>query len=212
MDCCQCEIIDDHFDRKKAEAKLDTYHKKGGQQTSEILVSALVEIGIEGLTLLDVGGGIGVIQHELLGKGVIHATNLEGSAAYINACISEAERQGHAYRITSLHGDFADMAEAPDADIVTLERVICCYPDMPRLVSMACRKSKRFLGLVYPRNAWWVKAGIQVFYNLRFVLQRSSFRVYMHPTQEVDALVKSFGFERLFYQTSGPWQVVIYGH
>ena len=122
----------------------------------------------------------------------------------------EAERQDHARQIQHLHGDFANMDDAPSADIVTLERVICCYPDMPGLVTQSCTKARRLLGMVYPHEAWWVRLGMNVIFNLVFKLSKNPFQVFLHSTQEVDALIRSRGFVRQFFQITGPWQVVVY--
>ncbi len=211
MDCCQSESIGSHFDHKKAVKKLKQYRKKGSQKTTRVLTGALEAEGISGMTLLDIGGGIGAIQHELIKRGISSSVNLEASEAYIEACRKEAERQGHAARITHLQGDIVQMEAVPEADIVTLERVICCYPDMPELISKSCEKTKKLLGLVFPHEAWWVKLSMEIIYNFKFVLKGDPFRVFLHPTKDVHALVESYGFERSFYRKVGPWQVVVYG-
>jgi len=210
MNCCHLEGIEMQFDRKKAFQKLKKYRQDGPQKTTRMLVAALQAIGVQDLTLLDIGGGIGAIQHELIKSGVRQATNLEAASGYLEACQIEAERQGHAGKIQHIHGDFANMEDVPSADIVTLERVICCYPDMPRLVTQSCVKSKGLLGLVYPHEAWWVKLGMDVIYNLVFKLSRNPFRVYLHSSKEVDALVRNHGFVHRYFQITGPWQVLVY--
>ena len=92
-----------------------------------MLVESVKQKGVEGNSLLDVGGGIGAIQHELFKTGIARADIVEASTAYIDANKEEAERQGHADRIPYHHGDFVDIAPNLErADIVTLERVICC--------------------------------------------------------------------------------------
>jgi len=211
VDCCQCEGIELNFDRAKAAKKLESYRTKGPKTTTHLLVEALVEQGVEDQTLLDIGGGIGAVQHELLKAGVRSAVDFEASTAYIEACRDEAERQGHADRITHHHGNFAEFDTwiAP-ADIVTLERVICCYPDMPVLVHQSCERTGRLLGLVFPYDRWWVRVAIEIVYNLRFRLKSIPFRVFVHPTDEVEAIVKSHGFERQFYKRTGAWQVMVY--
>ena len=210
MDCC-CEGIDVQFDHDKAISKLKKYRDKGPQKTTQILVNALIDQEIQGMSLLDVGGGIGAIQHELLKAGVEHAVNLEASKAYIEACKDESNRQGTIDKITHVHGDFAQLLDAPAADIVTLERVICCYPDYQSLVSQSCSKTKKFLALVYPRENWLVKLGMEIYYNLKFKFSKKSFRVYMHPTREVESIIIRNGFRKLFFQTAGVWQIFVYG-
>ncbi|UCC73007.1 MAG: methyltransferase domain-containing protein [Gemmatimonadota bacterium] len=82
---------------------------------------------MEGATLLDIGGGVGVIQHELLDAGARGATGVEAVPRYLAAARGEAERRGHAERVDLVLGDFVELAGAIEpADMVTLDRVICC--------------------------------------------------------------------------------------
>jgi len=210
MDCCQCRGIEEQFDRAEAARKLREYHRDGPARTTQLLLGALMREPVAGLTLLDVGGGVGAIQHALLGAGAARATNVDASAAYLAAAREEAGRQGYAERATYHHGNFVDMAAAiPDADIVTLDRVICCYHDMPALVGRSSAKAGRLYGLVYPRDTWWVRAGVRA-ENALLWLQRSSFRAFAHSSAAVDAIVRQNGLQQCFARNAGIWQVVVY--
>jgi magnesium-protoporphyrin O-methyltransferase len=210
MNCCQCQAIETRFNQKVAAEKLKQYHQKGPEKTTRLLLEALKREGIAGLTLLDIGGGIGVIQHELLKAGLSSATGVEASSAYLTASAEEAGRQGHHDRLNHYHGNFADLsANLPLADIVTLDRVICCYHDMRQLVELSAAKAGKLYGLVYPRDIWWVNFGFS-FENFTLWLQRNPFRVFVHPTEEVEAIVRSQGLEQCFYEEAGMWQIVVY--
>jgi methyltransferase family protein len=210
MDCCQCRAIESQFDRGEAERKLRAYRRGGPAASTRILIDALVAAGVAGKTLLDIGGGVGAIQHELLRAGVVRATNVDASNAYLDAARAEAARQGHADRATFQHGDFVALADAiAPADIVTLDRVICCYHAMPALVGRSAAKAMLLYGLVYPRDTWWVRAGLKA-ENALLWLQRTPFRVFAHHSAEVDAVVRRNGLEPWFTRNAGPWQVVIY--
>ena len=211
MNCCQCQGIETRFNQKRAVQKLNQYRQQGPEKTTRMLIDALRAEGVEGMTLLDIGGGVGAIQHELLRAGVVSATNVEASTAYITAAKAEAESQGHAARMSHYRGNFIDLAiNIPPADIVTLDRVICCYHDMQRLVELSAAKAGKLYGLVYPRDIWWVNCGFS-FENFTLWLQRNPFRVFVHPTEEVEAIVRGNGLEPHFHQEAGMWQVVIYG-
>jgi magnesium-protoporphyrin O-methyltransferase len=211
MNCCQCQGIESRFNQKRAAQKLKEYRQKGPEPTTRMLIEALKDEGVKGMTLLDIGGGVGAIQHELLRAGVVSATNVEASTAYISAAKEEAERQDHAARMSHYHGNFIDLAvNIPPADMVTLDRVICCYDDMHRLVELSSAKAGKLYGLVYPRDTWWVNFGFS-FENFTLWLQRNPFRVFVHPTEEVEAIVRSNGLERRFHQMAGTWQIVVYG-
>src|SRR5512136_1017316 len=129
MNCPQCCGAEKMFGRELAEHDLHNYQAHGPGKTTRMLIEALESAGIEGLTLLDIGGGVGAIQHELLKAGVNRATAVDASSAYLQADRQEAERQGHTARTTYHHGDFVELApQLPPADIVTLDKAICCYP------------------------------------------------------------------------------------
>jgi len=210
MTCSHCQGAEKTFDKGMAEGDLRDYHRKGPGKTARLLIGALEAGGIQGTTLLDIGGGVGVIQHELLKNGASNAIHVDASSAYLQAARQEAERQGHADRITQVHGDFVDLApQIPQADVVTLEKVICCYPDMHALVGLSSARAGKLYGVVFPRDTWWMKLGMQII-NLFQRLRRDSFRFFVHPTQEVEAVVRANGFERRFCRKTPFWQVIVY--
>lgn len=210
MSCPQCCGIESLFDTKTASKDLRAYQKKGPSKTTRLLIQALKSEGVEGMTLLDIGGGIGAIQHELLKTGATQVTNVDASTAYIEAAKAEAERQGHVDRVTYHYGNFVDLAGAIEAaDIVTLDRAICCYHDMPALVGQSAGLARKLYGLVYPRDIWWVKIGVALI-NFVSWLQRDPFRVFAHPSAAVDALIRQQGLTPRFYRKTLLWQVVVY--
>jgi O-methyltransferase len=211
MNCCQCQGIETKFDQKYVAKKLKQYRKNGPKKTTKQLVEALRAEGVKGMTLLDIGGGVGDIQHVMLKSGVSRATNNEASTAYLEACRQEAERLGHSDQIRHIQGNFIDLADSiPAADIVTLDRVICCYHDMPTLIRLSSQKAKKLYGVVYPLDRWWIRLGILVYYNSRNWLQRNPMRMFVHPPQAVEDLIRDNGLQRRFYREMGPWQVAVY--
>ena len=163
MTCRQCQGLESLFDNKTAAKELKAYRRKGPSKTTQMLIDALRAKGVEAMTLLDIGGGVGAIQHELLKAGINSATNVDASTAYIEAANDEAKRQGHADRVSYHHGDFVQLAPDIQAvDIVTLDRTICCYHDMPALVGLSAARANKMYGLVYPRDVWWIKVGTAI--------------------------------------------------
>lgn len=210
MDCCQCEGIACHFDTKRAQDELETYREQGPDTTTRMLIDALVSEGVAGKSLLDVGGGVGAIQHALLDAGADKAVAVEASGAYLHTAQTETSRRERTDRIEYHHGNFVDLAEhISPADIVTLDRVLCCYHDMDALVRRSAERARQLYGLVYPRDTWWMKTALAV-RNVEFRLRRSPFRVYVHPTRAVDALLREYGFEQCSYDRTMLWQVVVY--
>jgi 2-polyprenyl-3-methyl-5-hydroxy-6-metoxy-1,4-benzoquinol methylase len=210
MNCPHCCGVEKTFGKGLAEHDLHDYQAHGPSKTTRLLIEALKAAGIEGLRLLDIGGGVGVVQHELLAAGVSSAISVEASSAYLQVAQRESERQGHAGRITYYHGDFVDLApQLPQADIVTLDRVICCYPHMQALVGLSAARAAKFYGVVFPRDTGWMKAGGWLV-NLLLRLQHNAFRAFVHPTTEVEAVVRANGLERRYYRKTFLWQVLVY--
>ena len=210
MNCCQCQGIEDLFNEKTASKELAQYRKKGPDKTTRWIINALKAEGVQGLSLLDIGGGVGAIQHELLEAGAQSALDVDASQAYLKVARNEAQRRGLAERINFLHGNFVEMAgQIAPADIVTLDRVICCYNDMEQLVRLSAERARKLYAVVYPRDTWWVKLGL-VLLNFIFRLQKSPFRTFAHPSQTVEALVNRQGLKRRFYRRTLVWQVIVY--
>ena len=211
MPTCQCEQIESRFDEPYAAEKLALYRDSGPDPSTTALIDALREEDLTGRTLLDIGGGVGAIQHGLLHSGVASAQEVEASAAYLAACKAEAKRQGHADRITHLSGDLASVADkVRPADIVTLDRSLCCWGDMPELVSRSAALATWRYGLVYPRDALWVRYGWWLYSNLRQAARRSAMRVFAHRQPDVEAILAEHGLRRHSYVEVGVWQVAVY--
>ncbi len=211
MSCCgNCQGFESEFDEKTAASDLRRYHRKGPLPGTRILLQALRREGIGGMTLLDIGGGVGTIHHELLDSGVSSATHVDASTAYLASAREEAGRRGHEGNVRLLHGDFVELApELPAADIVTLDRVICCYPDMEQLVGLSAARARRLYGLVYPRDTWWMRLAFPL-PNLYFRARRCPFRIYLHPPEAVDEVIRGEGLERVFCRDTLIWQIGVY--
>jgi precorrin-6B methylase 2 len=212
MTQCQCEGIGVHFDDQYAAEKLALYRSSGPDPTTAALIAALLTEGIEGASLLDIGGGVGAIQHELIEAGAGNVWEVEASAAYQAACRQEAERRGHGDRIVHISGDLASVAdEVPNADIVTLDRSVCCWPEMPPLLDAAASRAGRLLAMVYPRDDLWIRIGWRAYQDIRNRINRNPMRVFIHRTSDVEAILTSHGLSRRSRRTMGVWQVVVFG-
>ncbi len=212
MDCCSPgdSPLDRQFDARHAAEHLRAYRKDGPAALTRALIDALAAGGVHGRTVLDVGGGVGAVHHELLRSGAATATDVDASRAYIAVAREEAERQGHLDRVRYVTGDFVAHAdEVESADLVALDRVICCYPDMVSLVGRTAALARRRYGLVYPRDTWLGRIGIAVL-NVGFRLSRSPYRAYVHRTAEVEAIIATHGLVKRLHRTTLFWQLALY--
>jgi 2-polyprenyl-3-methyl-5-hydroxy-6-metoxy-1,4-benzoquinol methylase len=210
MSHCSCEGLDRCFDCQHVARDLEDYRRDGAPQATRLLIAALQAQRLDGMTLLDIGGGIGAIPLALLQSGVTEALDVDASAAYLDVARAEAERLCLAERLRFLQGNFVEVAAtiAP-ADIVTLDRVICCFDDMPALVGASAARAKQFYGLIFPRDTWWMRLFSRV-RNGVLSVTRAPLRFYVHATTAVDAVVRAQGLERCSSQRAGAWQVVLY--
>lgn len=211
MSCCShaCSIAC-HFDHLIAKRDLERYRRNGPDKSTKRLIDAIASAGVSGATVLDVGAGIGVVAHELLASGAATATLVDASSAYGEAARSEAERRGNTARIEVQQGDFVALAEQlPAADIVTLDRVICCYPDMERLVGASVQRARRLYGAVYPRGSWWVRLMIAIENAVRR-MKGNDFRAFVHAPRAIDAAIRDHGFTPRSIQRSAVWITALY--
>jgi magnesium-protoporphyrin O-methyltransferase len=165
---------------------------------------------VGGRSFLDVGGGVGAIQHGLMAAGASHGTHVDASPAYLAAARSEAERLGHADGMRYVEGDAVTLAPDLDpADLVVLDRVLCCYDDMPALVDATASHARLLYGLVLPREHLPMRFAIAAL-NLIQRIRRRPFNVFLHGTAAVEARVRRHGFRKILHAHSPLWQIHLY--
>lgn len=210
MSCCSGECFDSTFNERHATRQLRRYRKRGANKTTRMLLDALRAEGIRDASLLDVGAGIGIVHHELLAAGARSAVHVDAAGAHMRVAREEAARRGTAERVEFIHGDFVALADGiSPADVVTLDRVICCYPDMERLVAASASRARRLYGAVFPRERWSVKRMSELG-NLMWRLRGNPFRSYIHPTAAIDAAVRRQGFTPRSVADTLIWRVAVY--
>jgi SAM-dependent methyltransferase len=210
MPCNCCEITDHAFSEAEARAELRNYRRRGPMNQTKLILEAIRSLRLKDVDLLDIGGGVGAIHHELLEDVAREATHVDASSAYLKEAKQEAVRRGHGEHVKFIHADFTEVApEIPTADLVTLDRVVCCYPDFRRLLKAAAEHSQRALALTYPREAWYMRIGLRII-NFFQGLRRDPFRVFLHPVHEMDALLQREGFKRVSLRRLFVWEMALY--
>ena len=209
MDCCDPGVYDDQFDARHASDRLREYQEKGPRGSTTRLVEGLSADGVDGLTVLDIGAGVGAVHLSLLSAGAASAVDVDASGPYLAAALSEAERRGMAGRVTYHKGDaVALLPGLPQADLVALDRVVCCYPQMEALVRVAAELTGRRLGMVLPRDDAWIRAGVDVS-NRWGALRHNPFRIHAHRTADVLAVATATGLVPIASHRGRFWQTLI---
>jgi SAM-dependent methyltransferase len=210
---CGCGFEGDatrHFNGAKVAAELKNYRENGPGVTTRLLADGIARSGGLSGTVLDVGAGFGGLALTLLERGAASAIAVDASSAYIAAAHSEADRQGRSGTIRFVHEDFVTAAPGlPSASIVTLDRVVCCYPAFAPLIEAAAGHAERCLALSYPRDAWYVHAAMGLENGQRW-LKRNPFRAFVHPVAAIEALIARAGFRMANRRETWMWSTDVY--
>ena len=197
-------VFSDRFARRIAR----TYRKRGLNDTQLRIVSFLTERGIQDASVLEIGGGVGDLQVELLSRGAREATNLEISRNYETEAAALLEQSGMADRVTR---QFVDIAISPDevepADVVVLHRVVCCYPDYELLLSAAAGHARRLLVFSHPPRNLFSRALLSC-ENLLHRLRRSDFRAFVHSPAAMIAVAEAQGLSVSYRHRGLSWDIV----
>ena len=207
--CCEPGDLDGIFSPARARSDAKSYVRKGlGGQSRRI--ADLLRPRVAGHTVLEIGGGIGAVQIELLRAGASRAMNVELSRSYEESSHELIERSGLAERIERRIADFVTEAAAIGAaDVVILDRVVCCYPDAPALVRAAAEHARETLVLTLPVERPWMRIA-RALINLWPRATGSRFRFFVHSTATVRRAAEDRGM-RLERRDGGLlWQMLVF--
>lgn len=207
-ECCDPRGCNDMFGSRFARRLASRYRKRGPDKTATRMAAYLADRGIEGASVLEIGGGVGDLQLELLRNGAARTTNLELVDAYDDEALELAKAEGVSDRITRRR---VDVAATPDAvevhDIVVLHRVVCCYPDYELLLTAAADHAARMLVFSHPPRNWVSRALIAV-QNGGFRVARKSFRTFVHPPKAMVAVAEGRGLRTDYTHHGMAWHIV----
>jgi hypothetical protein len=206
-DCC-ARGYERAFGARTARRDARRYRRKGLDATARRMVDEVAARGIADADVLEIGGGVGAIEVELLKRGAARATNVELSHGYDEEGERLAADSGLERRIVRRHGDFVeDEGVAEPADVVVMHRVVCCYPDPEALVSAAAVQARRLLALTFPRSTWWSRLGTRVA-NVFFRLI-CEFESYVHPPEAILAAARAQGLIPVYEHSGRIWRLAV---
>lgn len=210
MTCNHCCGADQFFDLKIAEKKMKSFKRKGAGNTTKKLLNLLMQQNLNGKTLLDIGGGIGAIQWFFLENGAKNTLDVDASNGYIKVAKAHAVENELADKAQFLTGDFIDNAEEIQAhDFVTLDKVVCCYPDYKSLIGQALEKCTDTIALTFPLGGPLSKI-TAIIENIYFSFKKNPFNTYIHSPREIEEFIVSKGFAPVQKKISFPWHIQIY--
>ena len=208
--CCEEDLARLAYDGLNAEADLEHWRAGRLNPVTRELIDVLRSEGVEGARVLDIGAGVGAVHVALLEAGAAAAIDVDASREYLATARAEAERRGLGGRVDYRYGDVVLLdAELPAVDIVTLDSVICCDPDLEALLAAATRTRPRLVGITYPRDVWWMRAFMRL-YNLWSAVRRSPARYFVHRHAQLERWMAGAGYRNVHEGGIRVWRVVLY--
>lgn len=207
-ECCNLDAYSETFGDRFARRMARRCRRRGLDRPRRRVVDFLSDQGLEGATVLEIGGGIGEVHLELLRRGARRATNLEISTSYETEAARLLAGSGLGDRVTRR---FLDIAKQPEqvepADVVVLHRVVCCYPDYEGLLSAAAGHARRLLVFSHPPRTLLTRWSFG-FDNFIRRIRRNDFRGFVHPPSAMVGVVESQGL-KVRYRRRGLWWTVV---
>jgi hypothetical protein len=193
-----------------ARRSLERFRKKGLGKLERQMVESASAGGLDGERVLDIGGGIGELQIELLERGAGEGEVVELVPAWEPYARQLAQERGLEERTTFRIADVLDDPQAVEpADVVVLNRVVCCSPDGVALTGRAAALARRSFVLSFPRSALWVRVGLRLV-NAMVRIRGGSFRVFVHPPAALAAAAEAEGLHASGGARGLVWQFAAY--
>jgi SAM-dependent methyltransferase len=208
--CCDEDLALIGNDGRFAADELASWRSRGPRRATRELIDVIRAQGVEGSVVLDIGAGVGAVHTALLEAGAASAIDVDASREYLATARGEAEKRGLDGRVEYRYGDVVELAaDLPRADIVTLDSVVCCYPFLPALLLAALTPRPRLVGMIYPRDVWWMLLYMRLF-NVIHSLRRSPACYFAYRHRDVRALMVGGGYSEIHDGGSPAWRVVLY--
>ena len=206
--CCGPGEYDKVFDEKHARSKARDYARNGLGRDAQRVVDLIRDRVSPGYSVLEVGGGVGEIHLELLRGGAARALNVELATQYETVASELIRDRSLGDRVERRLGDFVREAGAiPAADVVVMNRVVCCYRDADALVGAAAEHARRLLVMTFPVDRWWIRWGIAAA-NAWLAVRGNAFRGYVHATRAVLSAAERHGLRAVEHQRGFIWQIL----
>lgn len=204
--CCgpgDCEKV---FTARYARRKARELRTTGLDDTAAQMAEFLLGQGIEGASILEIGGGVGGFHTELLRRGAARATNIELSGSYESEAAQLLAELQLGDRVSRRLGDIVtDSEAAAPADVVLLHRVVCCYPDFEGLLGAAADHARRMVVFSFPRRNILTRVQTSI-ENAGYALRRRRFRTFVHSPDAMADVLRRHGHTVVHTGRSGMWE------
>jgi SAM-dependent methyltransferase len=196
---------------------IEEYEQKGLKKHTKIFLDYFKEENITGLSVLELGCGVGGLLLNFLEIGAKKAYGVDLSEKMIENAKKLAKKKGFEENVEFFVGDFnsvrSDLLPVKKVDILVADRVLCCSPVPLEIVQNMLEFDPKYLVIIQPRRNMlyrWIM-------NVRILIRQFKLGVKKHGTKipfvavkEYDKLCKSKGFKKVLKKYRYSWEVVIY--
>jgi len=208
--CCPHSVSANRLFSFVARRYRKRFSRKGFEPSQKQLLTGLQQAGYGDKTVLEIGSGVGHLHQTLLEQGAQSAVGIDLASSMIKEAEAWAVERGLSDRTRYYQADFMNMVESLEpADVVILDKVVCCYPDADGLVHKSLSKTRQVYALTYPRDRWYVRAGIALGAFLMKLI-RSDFRPYLHDPIQVEQWITESGFKKTYAANTLIWLTQVY--
>lgn len=209
-DCCSPSGYRRFFNRREARRRLRRYRNKGLDPMARSMAGYLATQGLAGREVLEIGGGVGDLHIEMLRAGAARAVSIELSSGYEDAARELANELEVEDRVDRRIGDFVEESdEFAPTDEVVMNRVVCCYPEMEKMMTAALGKAKRHLAVTFPRNRWYNRWAIGAG-NWFLRRRKVEFQAYVHSPAGIVKTATDAGFDVVHTDRNLVWQAAVF--
>jgi magnesium-protoporphyrin O-methyltransferase len=195
---------------KKAQKEMERYLRKGPKKSTRWLLEPVLKNINAGDSILDIGGGVGALIMELQKLDIGSAYYMDISESYSAVFLDEVKQKLIKDKTHIQVGDFTEKHHlVPQADIVTLDKVLCCYQDFRQLLTLSSQKTRKVLAYTVPDNLWWVKTINRIQTSIKWFFA-DQLVTYVHPADSMESLVTAEGFHKVFEKKHTGWLTVVY--
>lgn len=207
--CCRAAPCEEMFGAEDARHDMEDYLAKGLGDIESRALAAMPASAADGARVLDVGGGVGAFAAELMKRGAASGEVVELVGAYAPYAARLAERLGLAGRTSfRVHDLLADPEGVDPADVVVMNRVVCCSAEGPALTAVAARLARRALLLTFPRSNVLTRSAAAL-QRLAFRVLGRRYRAFAWPTEVIVGAAEGQGLRLAAQGRNVLWQYLV---
>lgn len=195
---CQCADVglSEIFTERVARKDARRYLRHGlPERARKLLALIQSSFDVRQRDTLEIGSGVGAFTVELARSGAASGRGVDATLAVVNQAARVAREKGVSDRVSFEAADFTAVANRVDAaDLVLLDRVVCCYPEWQSLLQPAAAHARHAIALSYPADTTLSRITIRAL-NTGQSLLRRKFRMHLHPPAAMHDLLRHNGFD-----------------